>query len=123
MITHWLSCIQKGGLDVIAGTQNSQKIIPANSMQIRNLKTIRTITTKTIGIAVITNIRINTKLIFALSSILPGCIYFYCRGLYCTCNRPYPDEEDTVPDAMIQVKKCCTRKKLLNNSIVILSVQ
>ena len=47
---------------MIAGTQNSQKIIPANSMQIRNLKTIRTITTKTIGIAVITNIRINTKL-------------------------------------------------------------
>ena len=28
------------------------------------------------------------------------------RGVYCTCHRPYPDEEDTVPDAMIQCALC-----------------
>jgi len=28
------------------------------------------------------------------------------RGLYCTCHRPYPDEEDPVPDAMIQCVIC-----------------
>jgi len=28
------------------------------------------------------------------------------RGVYCTCHRPYPDEEDTVPDAMIQCAMC-----------------
>jgi len=28
------------------------------------------------------------------------------RGVYCSCHRPYPDEEDTVPDAMIQCAIC-----------------
>lgn len=28
------------------------------------------------------------------------------RGVYCTCNRPYPDGEDPVPDAMIQCAIC-----------------
>lgn len=27
-------------------------------------------------------------------------------GLYCTCNRPYPDEEDTVHDCMLQCGIC-----------------
>uniref|UniRef100_A0AAY4D5R3 Putative E3 ubiquitin-protein ligase UBR7 n=1 Tax=Denticeps clupeoides TaxID=299321 RepID=A0AAY4D5R3_9TELE len=27
-------------------------------------------------------------------------------GLYCTCNRPYPDPEDQVPDEMIQCVVC-----------------
>ena len=28
---------------------------------------------------------------------------YYARGVYCTCHRPYPDDEDPIPDAMIQV--------------------
>nr|CAG4651906.1 EOG090X07TK [Triops cancriformis] len=28
------------------------------------------------------------------------------RGLYCTCNRPYPDPEDDTPDEMIQCILC-----------------
>lgn len=27
-------------------------------------------------------------------------------GTYCTCNRPYPDPEDTVEDEMIQCIIC-----------------
>ena len=35
---------------------------------------------------------------------------YYVRGVYCTCHRPYPDDEDPIPDAMIQVSSY----KLLN---------
>merc|ERR1719273_50872 len=28
------------------------------------------------------------------------------RGVYCTCHRPYPDDEDPIPDAMIQCVIC-----------------
>ena len=67
--------------------------------------------TKEINITKIIGMNLMFCHVFDISETeIPSClganmfiILFCYRGVYCTCHRPYPDEEDTVPDAMIQV--------------------